>query len=269
MNQTTLFVGAGNMGRAIIKGYLSAGGKATDISIVDPFISDSTKQELAGAHFFADFDSLGPDARFGAVVLATKPQIFHSVSQDIARVTVENGTIISIMAGIGSETIAEAVGGGHFSVVRCMPNMAASKGYSANVAFTADETKKQGFERLFGGSGTVRWVDDEEQIHLTTAISGSGPAYFFAFVEALAASGAATGLDPQLAMDLAIDTLIGAGELLKSDRDPETLRKSVTSKGGTTAAALDAFGLNGNLQAVVDDATAAAIARSKELGNSA
>lgn len=268
MNQTTLFVGAGNMGRAIIKGYLSAGGKTTDISIVDPFIPDSTKQELTGAHFFSDFESLDPGACFDMVVLATKPQIFHSVSQDIARVTAGNGTITSIMAGISSETISAAIGGNH-SVVRCMPNMAASKGYSANVAFTADETKKQGFERLFGGSGTVRWVVDEDQIHLTTAISGSGPAYFFAFVEALAASGATSGLDPQLAMDLAIDTLIGASELLKSDRDPETLRKSVTSKGGTTAAALEAFGLNGNLQAVVDDAVSAAIVRSKELGNSA
>ncbi|UWR51974.1 pyrroline-5-carboxylate reductase [Phaeobacter inhibens] len=268
MNPTTLFIGAGNMGSAIIKGYLSAGGKAGDISIVDPFAQDSTKQALAGAHFYSDFESLDPALRFDMVVLATKPQVFLSVSQDIERVTAANGTIVSIMAGIGSETISTAVGG-NLSVVRCMPNMAASKGYSANVAFTKDETKKQGFERLFGGSGTVRWVDNEDQIHFTTAVSGSGPAYFFAFVEALAASGTNAGLDSRLAMDLAIDTLIGASELLKSNRDPETLRKSVTSKGGTTAAALEAFAHNNNLQAVVDDATSAAILRSRELGNPA
>lgn len=266
MNQSALFVGAGNMGGAIIKGYLSSGGDAEDVSVVDPYVSDNIRKALNGVQFYSDFDSLPDDTGYDAVVLATKPQIFQSVSPGIAATMAPDGVVISIMAGISTEAIATSIGG-DVPVVRCMPNIAASKGVSANVAFTCDYSKKTAFERLFQGSGAVRWVSEEDDLHLTTAISGSGPAYFFAFVEALAASGAKSGLDPQMSMELAIDTMIGASELLKSGRNPAELRESVTSKGGTTAAALATFVQDGNLQEVVDDAVSAAIARSKELGS--
>jgi len=264
MGQKTLFIGAGNMGRAIIKGYLSAGGDALSITIVDPTVSELVQQELPGVGIYPTIEGLPSGVEFDFVVLAVKPQVFQSISLGISKIVSKNSTIISIMAGVDSTTIQTAILD-KISVIRCMPNMAASVGYSANVAYTTDGTKRAAFEHLFGGAGPVTWVQEEAQIHLTTAVSGSGPAYFFAFTEALAAAGAREGLDAQLALDLAIDTLIGAGELLKQTRDPCSLRQSVTSKGGTTAAALDAFAFNGNLNAIVDDAVSAAVARSKEL----
>lgn len=260
----TLCVGGGNMGRAILKGYKTAGGDMSDISIIDPFMDARDAADLDIGTLYRTYDDIPADLKFSTVVLATKPQVFEEASRPVADVLGDDALVISIMAGVTSARIIQTIGK-TVPVVRCMPNMAAEVQKSVNVAFTTEASSKGKLEALFAGSGPVSWVEDEDDIHATTAVSGSGPAYFFAFVEALGKAGEHAGLDARFALDLAVDTLIGAAELLKQDRAPSRLRESVTSKGGTTAAALEQFALHNNLDAIVLDAVLAAQSRSKEL----
>ncbi len=260
----TLFIGGGNMGRAILRGYKTDGGDMTGISIIDPFMNEEDGAELGIGRLYRAYDEIPGDLKFATIVLATKPQVFEEASRPVANVLSEDALIISIMAGVTSDRITQNIGR-QVPVVRCMPNMAASVQKSVNVAFATDPSSRGKFESLFAGSGPVRWVDKEDDIHATTAVSGSGPAYFFAFTEAMGKAGRQAGLEPRFALDLAIDTLIGAAELLKQNRAPSQLRESVTSKGGTTAAALEQFALHNSLDAIVMDAVMAAQSRSKEL----
>jgi pyrroline-5-carboxylate reductase len=135
----------------------------------------------------------------------------------------------------------------------------------AYIAKNSNQSHKERFENIFSSSGPIRWVNNEDLIHKTTALSGSGPAYFFLFIEALAKAGQNAGLSEEQAMDLSIDTLIGASALIEQDRSPEKLRESVTSKGGTTAAALSVFMSDNNLDDLVSEALIAAEKRSREL----
>lgn len=262
--KSTLFIGAGNMAQAILKGFKTSSGNMEQISVVDPYAEVDLAVELRLNGLYRRVDEIAPGTEFDTIVLAVKPQIFETFDKAWSSVLAENGTVISIMAGVSSDRIA-AQAAKPCSIVRCMPNMGAAVGQSVNIAYTADTSRQRTFEDLFSGSGPVSWINKEEDIHLTTAVSGSGPAYFFAFVEALASAGEKAGLPSSLALDLSIDTLIGAAELLKTNRKPAELRQSVTSKGGTTAAALDAFGAHDNLAAIVQDAVDAAISRSRAL----
>ncbi len=251
------------MGRAILNGYKTGGGNMSEIAILDPFINEAHATDLGISTVYRDYAEIPEVTKFAMIVLATKPQVFEAVSRPIADFLDHKTLVISIMAGVSSARIVQSIGQ-DVVVVRCMPNMAAAVQKSVNVAFATDAATKTQFEALFAGSGPVRWVKDEDDIHATTAVSGSGPAYFFAFTEALALAGEQAGLEPQLSLELAIDTLIGAAELLKHNRAPSRLRESVTSKGGTTAAALEQFALHNNLNAIVMDAVMAAQSRSKE-----
>lgn len=253
------------MGRAILKGFCSSGGNTRDVSVVDPFMETDAVADLRLGSHYRWLNEIPEAAEFEIIVLAVKPQVFETFDAAWANKLAQDGMVISIMAGVGSDRI-QANAGRDCDVVRCMPNMAAAVGRSVNVAFATNPDRKSDFQVLFSGSGPVRWVDAETDLHLTTGISGSGPAYFFAFVEALAVAGEKAGLTPDLALDLSIDTMIGAGELLKVNRNPTDIRQSVTSKGGTTAAALHVFGSQDKLNAVVVDAVNAAVARSKVLG---
>ncbi len=260
----TLFIGGGNMGRAILWGYKADGGDMSLVSIIDPFMAEQDATALGIRTLYRTYDEIPDDLKFATVVLATKPQVFEDASRPVADVLSNDALIISIMAGVTCARIVQTIGR-LVPVVRCMPNMAASVQKSVNVAFATEVASKEKFEALFTGSGPVSWVESEDHIHATTAVSGSGPAYFFAFVEAMGKAGEQSGLDSQFAMDLAIDTLIGAAELLKQNRTPSKLRESVTSKSGTTAAALEQFAMHNNLDAIVMDAVMAAHNRSKEL----
>lgn len=263
----TLFLGAGNMARAILAGFKDSGGDMGAISVVDPFADEEMVSDLGLLKLYRDLADIDHNVtRFDTIVVAVKPQIFETFESGWADVLADDGTVISIMAGVPSEKILAKIGK-PASVVRCMPNMAAAVGRSVNVAYTKDACRKDLFESLFQGSGPVSWIEQEDEIHLTTALSGSGPAYFFAFVEALAAAGENAGLTKRMSLDLSIDTMIGAAELLKNNRAPQSLREGVTSKGGTTAAALSAFGAHDNLNAIVQDAVDAAIERSHELAS--
>lgn len=260
----TLFIGGGNMGRANLKGYKTGGGDMSEIAIIDPFMDKADANDLGICTVYRDYAEIPDHMTFATVVLATKPQVFEEASRPVADVLDQNALVISIMAGVSSSRIVRTIGK-DVAVVRCMPNMAAAVQSSVNVAFATDAATRPRFEALFAGSGPVRWIENENDIHATTAVSGSGPAYFFAFTEAMAMAGEEAGLDRQFALELAIDTLIGAAELLKHDREPSRLRESVTSKGGTTAAALEQFALHNDLNATVMKAVTAAHARSQKL----
>ena len=267
MVKNVLFLGAGRMGGAIIKGYLKEASASYQLTILDPCLKQDSATEFENCEIFKSLADLSDDHKFDIIVLAVKPQVFPGIGQEIAGYLEQKGMIVSIMAGIETETITKFVGS-IVSIVRCMPNIAAEYGKSVNVAYTGKTTNKKAvadFERIFSASGNICWIESERDMHVTTAISGSGPAYFFAFVEALAKAGSEFGLAPEFALDLAIDTQIGAAELLKENRDPLHLRESVTSKGGTTAAALGEFSVDDKLNAIVKGAVGAAIERSKAL----
>ncbi len=261
---TTLFIGGGNMGTAILTGFSDSGGEMDSVCVVDPFMEVDAGGRLGLRGLYRRMDEIPEGVEFDIIVLAIKPQIFDTFDAAWAHRLAKDGMVISIMAGVGSDRIKISAGR-DCDVIRCMPNMAAAVGRSVNVAFATNPPRKRDFQMLFSGSGPVKWINAEEDIHLTTAVSGSGPAYFFAFVEALAFAGEKAGLDGRFSLDLAIDTMIGAAELLKENRTPAGLRESVTSKGGTTAAALNALAKNDALQTAVENAVRAAKERSRAL----
>ena len=262
-----LLIGAGSMGTAIIKSFIESGGNPEDISVLDPYINETNKNILSGCSIYNSQADIPEQSSFDAILLAVKPQTFNEISQDISVFSSAKCCVISIMAGVETKRIASSLGI-EIPVIRCMPNIAALVKRSVNVAYIENDSydqQKAIFEDLFRGSGPIRWVDDEDLIHKTTALSGSGPAYFFAFVEAIAKAGIKAGLSEEHAMNLSIDTLIGAAALIETDRSPKKLRDSVTSKGGTTAAALSVFMDNKSLDDLVSDALSAAEKRSREL----
>ena len=262
-----LLVGAGKMGGALAQGWLDAGLPASTLAILEPHPSPGIVA-LAQKRGVA----LNPEGARPApevIVLAVKPQALDSVAPEIAPLTEGGGLVLSILAG---KTVANLLA--RFprarAVVRAMPNTPAAIGRGvtaavANAAVSADE--RRWCERLLGAVGAFHWLSDEAEIDAVTAISGSGPAYVFALTEALAAAAAALGLPAELSMSLARRTVEGAAELMTRERatSPAMLRRSVTSPGGTTAAALAVLQAPGGLEDLMIRATAAARARAAEM----
>ena len=266
MAKKVLFIGAGNMGFAILRSFISGGRRSFDISILDPNLSSEKKVLLLGCKFYEEFSELINTKQFDVIVIAVKPQIFDDIASDIGSIIRDDGLVVSIMAGVETNRINSGLGK-DIKIIRCMPNLAALVNYSVNVAFITDDMPAQKliYEELFHDSGPIKWIDDEDLIHKTTALSGSGPAYFLAFVEALTRAGESLGLTEEQASDLAVDTLLGTAALLKEERSPEALRERVTSKGGTTAAAISIFMQDNRLDDLVEEALIAAEKRSREL----
>ena len=266
MQQGIAFIGGGNMASAIMGGLLKQGWPASHIDVVEPF-------EEARAKLSSPF-GITAQARAGSfltradlVVWAVKPQTFKDAAAQ-TQVHTQAALHLSVAAGIRSDTIAQWLGSER--VVRAMPNTPAliGKGITALFARAAvNEPDKALANQVLGSTGELMWVDAEDQIDAVTALSGSGPAYMFYFMEAMREAGTGMGLDPAQAYRLAIATLIGAGELAKASTDaPETLRQRVTSKGGTTYAALSAMEASGIKPAFIA-AMQAAQQRAKELGD--
>jgi pyrroline-5-carboxylate reductase len=255
----TLFIGAGNMGAAI----LTAGIKSGVLNPKTTYVSDPAEEKVKQLQNELGVQS-GRPADAEVVILAVKPQIIEKV---FPIQSAENAVFVSIMAGVASGRIAELAG--TENVCRVMPNTPAMVFAGASALFFSDkvdDTQKQFCRGLFGACGKVVELQDEEQMHAVTALSGSGPAYFFRFTEELAVAAKKLGLPPELAASLAQQTFIGSAELLKQSSDsPAELRQKVTSPGGTTQAALEAFDEAG-LGEVVQKATVAAEQRSRELG---
>jgi pyrroline-5-carboxylate reductase len=257
-----VLVGAGNMGRAMLEGWLASGMDPRTIVVIEPYPADVQPLQTPGLRLVPE----PLDLLAGAIVLAVKPQSFGEVLPRVAPMRDEETLVVSIAAGITLATL-RTLGPG--PVVRAIPNTPAAvgKAMTAAVADGATEADRAVAHKLLASMGAVEWVGEEALIDVATAVSGSGPAYVFHLVECLAAAGEAEGLPPDVAATLARQTIVGAGALLdRSPVGPGELRRSVTSPGGTTAAALSVLMDTGALKRLVREAVHAATLRSRELG---
>jgi len=260
-------IGAGNMGTAIAKGLVAAAVVAPDNATA--FDVDETKLKALGADPGV---KLAPDLATLAggsdtIIIAVKPQSMAELLRDLAPHVRESNLVISIAAGISTAFLEEKLPPGT-RVVRVMPNTPAMVRTGATALCSGSQTTGEDMElatRLFSALGTVVTVD-ERMMDAVTALSGSGPAYFFYLAEKLRNAAVDQGLPEKEADELVRQTLFGAGRLLReTDASPEELRARVTSKGGTTAAACAVFDET-DLSGIVSRAIAAAVSRSKELG---
>ena len=264
-----LLAGAGNMGHALLAGWLQGGLEPRRIVVQEPTPLPHIRQELEarGIQLHAEVASLPePPA---VLVLAVKPQVMDEVLPGLARLVGSGTVVMSIAAGRSIASIAAHLPE-QAAVVRAMPNTPASVGRGITVAVGnahVTAAQRDACDRLLRAVGEVAWVDDEGLMDAVTAVSGSGPAYVFHLAECLAEAGAAAGLAPALAQRLARATVAGAGELLhRSLLDAATLRRNVTSPGGTTAAALEVLMAgSGGMPELMRNAVAAAASRSREL----
>ncbi|MEO4041264.1 pyrroline-5-carboxylate reductase [Hoeflea sp. CAU 1731] len=261
-----VLVGAGNMGGAMLAGWLASDTDAGSLVIVDPAPSPAV-QVLIDKHGLRHEKTAPSDVKAAIVFLAVKPQMMEAVLPTLAGLIGDYTLCISIAAGTTVSTIQSFLG--DISVVRAMPNTPAMVGRGITGAWAnaaVSPVQRDFADRMLSVTGPVEWVEDEPLIDAITAVSGSGPAYVFYLVECMAEAGRRAGLDEDIAMRLARATVSGAGELMHRSDDPAaTLRKNVTSPGGTTAAALDVLMGDDAMQDLLTRAVAAAKKRAGEL----
>jgi pyrroline-5-carboxylate reductase len=267
MDITAAFIGGGNMGGALIRGLIARGLPAQKISVGEAHQARriALADEL-GVHVTAD----NREAVQGAdvVVLAVKPQDMAGTVQPLAEIFAGRPPLVlSIAAGIRVADIESWCGPG-VDVVRAMPNRPALNGAGATAMYapaSVREERRALAAQVLGAVGTTVWVWDEDAINVVTALSGSGPAYFFLLAELLTDAAVNLGLDRASALELALQTLYGSGKMARdSDGDLARLRAEVTSKGGTTEAAVRSFDA-ANLRGIVAAAVTAATERGREL----
>jgi len=263
----TAFIGGGNMARSLIGALIRSGVDARSITVAEP---EETPRAALARDFGVATYANGADAVTNAatVLLAVKPQVMREVCASLHDAIGDaRPLIVSIAAGIRLDQLEKWIGLA-LPIVRCMPNTpaligAGATGMIANARASADERAR--VETILGAAGRTAWIEREELMDTVTALSGSGPAYFFLLVEALEDAAVAQGLPRATARMLASQTCLGAGRMLtESGEAPSTLRERVTSPGGTTAAALDAFD-TGGLRQLVAKAVAAATERGRQL----
>ncbi len=269
MSIKLLLAGCGKMGGAMLAGWLDKGIEPPNVTVVEP--NQDTAESLRTQHGVKTVsrpDDLDFNAQPNVVIFAVKPQVMDDVAPAYARFKGPETVFLSIAAG---KTLAyfEKMVGTDAAIVRAMPNTPAAVGRGitvncANAHVTRDQISLCG--DLLSAVGEVAWVDDETQIDAVTALSGGGPAYVFLLAESLAQAGMQSGLPEELASRLARVTVAGSGELLyRSPEEPATLRQNVTSPGGTTAEALKVLMADDGWQPLLDEAIAAATAKSREL----
>jgi pyrroline-5-carboxylate reductase len=259
-----LMLGAGRMGGAVLEGWKRANAfPAADLMIRDPQPGpQALAAEQAGALLNPPDSEL---ARAKTVLLAVKPQLWREVAAETAPWLASDAVIVSIAAGVRSADIGKEFSGR--CVARVMPTTAAAIGQGTASLFADDPAALARAHALFEPLGTVVDLTDEAQMHAATAVSGSGPAYLYAFVEALEAAALAAGLPKKEAAKLARSTVVGAAVLMAASKtEPSELRRQVTSPGGTTQAALDVLMAENGLAPLMREAVARAVRRSKELG---
>jgi pyrroline-5-carboxylate reductase len=271
-NSKVGFIGGGNMTRAIATGLLQSGFDVGNLLISDPLEEQRERlaDEFKGALLSGSNDSVVRDA--ACVVLATKPQVLPEVCRELAEAAQESRPLfVSIAAGIRCADIEDWLGG-DLAIIRVMPNQPALirrgvSGIYANQRANTDDLARA--SRIMAAVGAVVPVDREEDIDTVTAVSGSGPAYFFLLIEMLAAAGEELGLSASAASSLAIQTAVGAAELAaQADEPMQTLIARVRSPGGTTAAALDKLEED-DIRAIFQRAIIAARNRAIELADAA
>lgn len=266
MNNTLAFIGGGNMAGAIVGGLVQRGRPGASIVVLDP--NEAQRERLRrdfGVRTLAAADATLAEA--AVVVWAVKPQLFAAAARPCAT-HVTKALHLSVMAGIRSDAIARAAGTER--IVRSMPNTPAliGQGIAGLYARAAvGDADKAEVEAVLAPTGRTLWVAKEEDLDAVTALSGSGPAYVFYFVEAMVEAARRMGLPPEQGKQLALATFAGATALAQGSHEPvETLRERVTSKGGTTHAALTSLEAHG-VKAAFIDAIIAAQRRAKELGD--
>jgi pyrroline-5-carboxylate reductase len=263
-----LLVGAGKMGSALLEGWLDHGLSKDDVLVVEPAEASRNALIAKGIEAISSPGDQLEGRRFRAVIVAVKPQMMNDVLPAYRAVVQPDTLVISIAAGTSIDRF-EKMFGDHTAIVRVMPNTPAAigQGVSALAANAHAKKDQQALaETLMSAVGEVHWLEDEEQMHAVTAMSGGGPAYVFLLIETLAKAGMRSGLPEHLAWPMARSTVIGSGALAAaSDEDAAILRKNVTSPGGTTEAALGVLMAENGVQPLFDQAIAAATRRSEEL----
>lgn len=261
------FIGGGNMARSLVGGLIKDGLPSASLTVAEP---EPARREALARDFGIAVTRDGAQAAAAAdiVVLAVKPQVIPGVARELARAVAEHQPlVISIAAGIRSTDLLRWLGG-DAAVVRAMPNTPALLGCGATVLYAGPgvpDAQREQAEAILRAVGSVSWVEDEAAMDIVTALSGSGPAYFFLLAEAMADGAAALGLDRGQALLLAIETALGAARMaLESDQDIAELRRRVTSPGGTTEAVLAALEAGG-FREMVATALANGQQRSREL----
>jgi pyrroline-5-carboxylate reductase len=265
-SQTLAFIGGGNMASAIIGGLIQQGTPAHDICVVEPF--EEARQRLQSQFAVRVLPTADASlASAGLVIWAVKPQTFKEAALH-TRAFCPNALHLSVAAGIRSDSIANWLGTDR--VVRAMPNTPAlvglgQTGLFARASVTAMD--KAWVEQVVTTTGALLWVQEEPLLDAVTALSGSGPAYVFYFIEAMVEAGVKMGLTPEQATQLAIGTFEGASQLAKAaNESPSVLRERVTSKGGTTYAAITSM-QNAHLAELFQSALQAAQHRAQALGD--
>lgn len=265
-NKKISFIGGGNMAQALISGLLAKGILPEYITVSDPNPDNREQMQAKGINTIDSaknpLDALIADV----VVLAVKPQIMSTVLADFSQV-LDKQLIISVAAGLSTDSLTKMLNG-YQNIVRAMPNTPAMVQAGATGLYATDsinEQEKQLATELMGASGLVIWVDDEEQLHAVTAVSGSAPAYFFYFIESVIQGGIDLGLSQEQASALAMQTALGAAKMsISSDDTPEQLRRKVMSPGGTTEAAVHSLQAD-KVNELIGKAMQACVKRSREM----
>ena len=258
------FIGAGNMAGSLVNGLIESGTSPSEIAAADPIAKQLEKLSVLGVVTAANNDQA--IKAVDVIVLAVKPQVIGQVLEALSGLT-PNQLIISIVAGIDLRSLETWLPANQ-PIVRCMPNTPALLGAGMTGLFAnsrVTDQQKALATHILEAVGEVAWVSKEAHLDAVTAVSGSGPAYFFLLMENMIAAGQKLGLDAELSKKLTEQTAFGAALMAqKSNVDPGTLRKNVTSLGGTTEAALNLM-LAQDFPATVIDALSAAEKRAKEL----
>jgi pyrroline-5-carboxylate reductase len=265
-SQPIAFIGGGNMASAIIGGLVRQGLPAAQIEVVEPFAD--ARRRLQAQFGIAALERAGPALeRAGLVVWAVKPQTFKEAAAQAGAHT-QRALHLSVAAGIRSDSMAQWLNTER--IVRSMPNTPALVGKGMTALYArpgVSQEDKARVEQVIATTGESLWVQEEAQLDAVTALSGSGPAYVFFFLEAMTQAGIEMGLPSEQAYRLAVGTFAGASQLVRaSDERPEVLRQRVTSKGGTTYAAITSMEQD-QVQTLFIKALHAARRRAAELGD--
>jgi len=259
------FIGAGNMASSLVGGLVGSGVSAADITVVD--ISQEAIDKIKHSFGVQSTPSIENIDEAAAVVIAVKPNLVETVCKALA---VRNpNLVVSVAAGVRSDSLSQWLPA-QTAIVRCMPNTPALLGLGATALFAnsnCTDAHKNHAQNLLATAGKTCWVSKESELDAITALSGSGPAYFFYLIEHMAKAAEQLGLDADTSREFAIETAFGAASMARAQtHSPQVLRENVTSKGGTTAAALSVFEQQG-LDSIILKAMQAAQHRAYEMGD--
>lgn len=268
-NNTVVLVGCGNMGYAMLQGWLDSKQlRPQDVTVIEPVTVLRERAASLGVHCLSNGSDYAPDEAPRLIIIAVKPQVMSEVLPSYQRFQ-EYSTFVSVAAGIQVALLSKHLGD-KAAIVRCMPNTPAAIGKGMMVTYSNPLVSADNWafiDALLHTSGKVAQIHDESLMDAVTAVSGSGPAYIFHFIECLTDAGISAGLPAETASILAMQTVYGSGALAaESDESPSQLRINVTSPNGTTAAALEVLMGNNRLKNLLTDAVEAARLRAVELG---